>query len=546
METELLVESSRPRKLSKRKLTVIVLCIFGVAALVGGIAATVRSRKSHDYFKKSECFVPQYDRNGKLTNESVPCSSVMGNVFTSQYLHDTDIYNPTMKGMKIFKPFPNSCFKSQELRITKTKVDNYINSKSFYHKVASDTKVDLSIADRFTMGATLNVKTESLSAGKKDVMGSSIEILTHTRSISLDENCYKSSSSSLTNDVLEAFDALPEIISKPWLGRSWLQYDLFFERFGTHFRTEVLMGSSLRQWSFAVSSESLKIRALRVKACLDLLGPESSIIELTFKACSDITDEEFAKYSYIATYDHLEIRGGTDSTRNALQKLQGSKTSELIEKLLNEGREMEFPITYKYQSIWDVFLIKYANDMRRLRIAENMKHYYMGYKDYGCTHIEIHGISARSFRYVNDDTTSSWFECVLVPQGCQSNDDCHGDLTSILDSDAFCYGDTCFEYENPPFGTKAELVSVRSRKKGEGGEGLNKGCFYRDGDTKCFNKNEKTVVWNIEGAHVVPTPDPDPHPQFNKLYLIPIGIVAIIMLIMLGVWRYRRNQWQII
>ena len=156
MESVFGVENGHSR-LSKYKLTLIVMSILTVN-LVDGI--TVKTKKS------VEGLISQYDHNGKLMKDSVQCSSAMGHAFTSQYLPDVDIYSPTMKGMKIFKPFPNSCYKSHHLHITKTKVDNFANTGEFYRKLSSDTSVGLVLAGKFTMGATLNVKTESLSAGK--------------------------------------------------------------------------------------------------------------------------------------------------------------------------------------------------------------------------------------------------------------------------------------------------------------------------------------------------------------------------------------------
>ena len=75
----------------------------------------------------------------------------------------------------------------------------------------------------------------------------------------------------------------------------------------------------------------------------------------------------------------------------------------------------------------------------------------MGYKDFGCTRVKLHGLSARTFRYVNNDMTSSSFECILASKGYHSNDDCHGDRTSLADKKAYCYGDICLEYKNPLF-----------------------------------------------------------------------------------------------
>ena len=310
---------------------------------------------------------------------------------------------------------------------------------------------------------------------------------------------------------------------------------MFFKRFGTHFRTEVLMGFSLRQWTFATFSESLTMRALQVKACFDLLGKTSSKIKITLKACSGFTEEDFAKHSKIATSYNLEIRGGTDATRNALR---GKQTEQLIEKLLNEGCKMESPVTYKYQSIWDIFSVKYINDNRRLRIAENMKHYYMGYKDYGCTHVKIHGLSARKFHYVND-------ECLLASKGCHSNDDFHGDWTSAVDKDTYCYGDTCLEYKNPPFGTKVIAVSSRSKKTKDDAEGFNKGCIYHDGDAKCFNGNVKTVLWDNDGSKhiVIPTKAPDPTvTKFNFLHLLLLLLIPGIGVCIFIVYCCRRRR----
>ena len=457
------------------KSAAILVGFLSVVAL--GVVLVAKKVNAYNAFKP--CFVPQYDNKGKLM-KSIPCSLAMGNVFTSVYLPGKDIYSTTMNGMKIFKPFKNNCFITTDLRRSSSKYNDYSNTQAVYHKISSETNVGLAIAGRFTMGATLNAKTESLSAGKKNVMGSSIEIFTHTRSIALDENCYKSSSE-LTDDILKDFDDLPENLYKPWLPDSWQIYDRFFKKFGTHLRTEVLMGSSVRQWNFVESSESLTIRALKVKACFNFLGLANLKIGVTIRACSDVSDEEYEKYSKIDTSGNLEVRGGTDATRNALDtkyKKDGvldEQINGLIEKLLNEGREKGSPINVKYQSIWDIFLIRFKSHGKRHKIAMNMKQYYMGYKDFGCTYIKIGGIAARKFQYGQSDSS---FECVLAREGCHGDGDCHGRSSSSDDKHAYCYGNTCLEYTKPPFGSKAMSVSRRYEQKGKHNEGINRGCYF--------------------------------------------------------------------
>ena len=68
-------------KKRKWKLTIVIICILGVA-VVGGVFG-VKKIKSYNFFKQTKCYVPQYDNHGKLINASVPCSLAMDNVFTS-------------------------------------------------------------------------------------------------------------------------------------------------------------------------------------------------------------------------------------------------------------------------------------------------------------------------------------------------------------------------------------------------------------------------------------------------------------------------------
>ncbi|XP_066931927.1 DELTA-alicitoxin-Pse2b-like [Clytia hemisphaerica] len=483
------------------KSTVVLICILGIV--------------SANYFENSRCSVPQYHPNGALIKESVPCSSAMEHVFTTRYLPENDIYNPTLNGIKIFKRFENHCYISTNLHLTQTKLNTYRDTQSFYHKISSDTNIDLSIAGRFTMGFTLNAKTDALTAGEKDVMGSSAEIFTYTRAVTLDENCYMNpSSGSFTDDILKDFDDLPEVIKSPWLARNWDQYDRFFRKFGTHLRTEVLLGSSYRQWNFAESSQSLTLRGLKVQACFDLLGIISLKLGVTTQACSDVTEEEYAKHSKIVTSYKLDVRGGRDATRNALQgnRLQGEERQVYIEKLLNEGRKMESPMAFKYKPIWDLFLIREKSFGRRHRIATNMKQYYTGFKDFGCTYIKIGGISARQFRY---DSSGKSFECVLAAQGCHSDSGCHGHRLSYIDHPAYCYGKSCLEYTDPSFGQKAKGVSARRQQMGKHDKGVNRGCFFIPNNypyfEKCLNNNKETVIWNFGGKKTI-TPKPTPLP----------------------------------
>ena len=464
--------------------------IFGLVAFVScsliAVAVVVQNLNQSPF----ECGLPIYNKNGVILNASVPCSKAMRTVLASKYLPDADLYSDTLDGIQIWEPFPTHCFNIKTVGKTGQRSDYYENIDSFYKRIASDTGVSINLAGKRTMGATLNVKSESLSSGTTKVMGASFEIYTHTRSISLNSNCFKTSAGQLTKEILTDFDALPTTIEEPANTESWQHYDIFLKRWGTHFTDQVIMGSSLRQWTFAKSSESYSMESLQVKACIDLFAFASDV-PTKFDSCSEIMKESAAESSHMATSYNLEIRGATDETRN---KLIMKRSPELVEKLLNEGSTMEKPLEYKYIPLWDIFLMKYGYNKNRSKIAMNMKQYYEGMLDFGCTLIEIGGVKARRFKYRNDDNRFPIFQCELAKEGCRSDSDCHiGPSLSVT----YCYGDTCLEHANPPYGSKAKTVFARTSRHGSYNGEINDSCEYELGVTAgCYNDYDDKIIWD--------------------------------------------------
>eukprot|EP00111_Clytia_hemisphaerica_P019880 TCONS_00058628-protein len=464
--------------------------VFGLVAFLSCSLITVAVVVHYINQSPFKCELPIFDKNGALLNESAPCSKAMRTVLSSHFLPKSDLYSTTLNGIQIWKPFPEHCFIIKTLAKTAQRSDVYENIDIFYKRIATDTGVGVSLIGKRTMGATLSVKTDSLSAGITRVMGTSFEIYTHTRSITLDPKCYKISASQLTSHILTDFDALPTVIDKPENMESWQAYDTFLKKWGTHFTNQVIMGSSLRQWTFAKSSESYSMQSLQVKACFDLFSAVS-IVPAQFNACSKIMKESAALNLNMATSYNLEIRGGTEKTRN---KLIIERTPELIEKLLNEGSTMEQPIEYKYIPLWDIFLMKYGHDKSRSKIAMNIKQYYEGMLDFGCTLIEIGGEKVRRFKYRNDDNRFPIFQCELAKEGCRSDSDCHlGPSLSVT----YCYGSMCLEHAKPSYGSKAKSVIARKSRQGSYSDEVNDSCRYELGITAgCYNNNEDEIIWN--------------------------------------------------
>jgi len=477
------VTNSSRRVSTKSKFVIGFIVIVAVSSIAGVV---INSMHHHSTTK---CVLSVYDVDGNLLNDTIPCSVAMRSVIASHYLPITDVYSNTLNGMQIFKPFPERCFSSRMIRQTTQRNDAYENVDAFYKRISTDTDVSLDLIGKKTLGATLEVKTNLLSDGSTDVKGTSIEIFTHTRAISLDPSCFRTSDGQLTDDILKDFDDLQMTIPDPSSTESWQMYNVFLKKYGSHFTSQVIMGSYLRQWTFSKSSESYTMTILTTKACLDLFGLVFRV-PVEFDFCNKVIKETRERTEQAATTSSLEIRGCTDATRN---KLLLERTPELIERMLNEGRRMESPVAYKFTPIWEIFLMKYGRDKKRFQIAMNMKQYYKGFLDFGCSLVEIGGIRAREFKYRNNDNRHPIFQCQLAKEGCRSDSDCHiGPSLSVT----YCYGYTCLKYADPPFGSKAKTVVSRKSRYGSYNEGINDSCYYKVGVTAgCDNDARDLVIW---------------------------------------------------
>ena len=392
--------------------------------------------------------------------------SVPEQLGASFYLPYIDIYDPVSSGFKIFKSFPEGCYKEiQEERKSKESDFQYSDVNDIYDSIAKDTGISSALKGKFSMGVTLNMKTKLLSSGSVDVAGVSIGAATHVKRFFLDQDCFKNAS--FNDDFIKALNSLPVIIDKPWSRKSWQDYDILLTKFGSHAIVQVSLGAEVRQWTFAKSSFQYTVQQLMTKACSELNG-----LNLRYKACLRKTREDYEKTKHIVTSNYLEVRGGKDETRNKFRK---SKTRQLLEQILNEGENFTSPVGYKYKPVWDILMKMFVNDQRRYTIALNLKQYYYGFRDFGCTLQKSGERKLRSFEYRVHRVGMPIFQCVLINKGCHSDSDCHRGGGGFV---TYCHGSSCYDYQPPSFGGKATQVVMRWSEEGHYDEGINNSCYY--------------------------------------------------------------------
>ena len=431
------------------------------------------------------------------------------------FLPDEDIYIPTKAGRAIFKELPEQCFLKKTVGETHRYNVDFTNTRSFYNTVSSDSGISINLKGMYTMGFTLGIKTKSVSSGSVDVRGRYTDIYNRVSSGFLNPDCYKGIYDSLTDNILKSIDSLPLTVNKPEVSTSWRKYYDFLKAYGSHIVIRTYFGSRIKQYTFSKMEKQFSKEQLDIRACFDFEGP-TKVGKINTSDCFGITKEQVDAVKNLEISSVIDIRGGSDATRN---QLQSERSEELITNLLNEARAYnETPIDYTYQEIWDFLRPVFEDDPTRYAKIVNMEQYFMGFLDFGCTLLEGGGLKLRRFELSKHSTTENPdYECVLERNGCHSDDDCHKGAFFK----AFCYGSTCVEHYNPPFGFKAEGAGIRKDKHGGDTEGVNQSCFYQDIpiDGKCdFDRFHDKIIWDgvehgIENAAIE-------NSQFDHLLLL--------------------------
>ena len=387
------------------------------------------------------------------------------------FLPDEDIYAPN-GGRSIFKEINKKCFHKTAVGQTNRLQVVVEDTNSFYKIISSDSGLSISLRGKYTMGFTLGVKTQSLSTGQVDVKGRYTDIYNRVSVGLLDTECYFGMSSSLTDDVLESIDALPLEVNFPEAATSWSKYLDFMKAFGSHMVKKTYHGSRIKHYTFSKMEKQYSEQQLKIRACLDFEGPTKADAFNT-TACAGFTQEEAEAVSQLEITSKIDIRGGSEDTRN---RLRSDRSEELITKLLNEAKDTETPIGYIYIPLWDIFRHRFRDNSERYAKVLNLQQYYEGFLDFGCTLLEEGDLKLRQFEFSRHSTTEiPDYVCVLEKSGCHTDTDCHhGPFFQ-----AHCYGDTCVEYYKPPFGFKAERARIRRAKSGGDTEGINQSCYYQ-------------------------------------------------------------------
>ena len=393
----------------------------------------------------------------------------------------------------IFEPFPSKCLDKADknFQSSSSHFEHYANTKAFYSTVGTQSGLSLPLQSSYTLSATLKIAANSNRSEVSKVSGTSLVVMALKEKVMVRRGCLDGDDTSvLKKRFVEDLERLPEKIEKPWLGNSWKPYRSFLKEYGSHVVTSVTLGTSLRQMTFAESSEAYSARDFQVKSCAELAG-SLPFGKLDVSACADVSKEELSNASKMSTNNRLIIRGGSKETRN---KLLHERSKELIEKLMNEATDSASSVQHTFRAIWDIlqsiFEVGSPNHIR----AVNLEQYYLGYLNYGCPYIDSGGVDIQKFDHTKGSSEMyPEYECTLAKEGCHKNEDCH--LKPMWCS---CRGESCVRYESVEQDTG---VSKQTAYANTDSDWASKGCDWTVRGFKCACKNKnldsRKIVWSL-------------------------------------------------
>ena len=358
-------------------------------------------------------------------------------------------------------------------RMTRNDKSFYENTESFYSSMAVSSSISASLKGKFTMGFSLSSASKSTSSGSVDVAGSSINVYTLTDYYEISKNCLNNVQ--FSKEFEKDFGRLPTAIKDPYKRSSWVDYDTFLKKYGSHVLKTVHRGSRMVQWTFAKKTTKYSEEEFTLKACIDLAQVPTQAGLLNVNACGNYSTEEIQRASRMTTSKKLTLLGGATETRSNLQE---KLTPELLAQFLREADTHPSPAIYKFTSIWDVLKGRFFGERNASFVrALNLKAYYEGMLDFGCQYQARGSVVLRKFIRTSSGQLP-YYACSIPPRGCQSDDDCS--IGGLIGTVCYCYGRSCLDRQSvSDFSSKIkEQRVIRRHQSGSYNSGINNSCYY--------------------------------------------------------------------
>ena len=162
----------------------------------------------------------------KILNKAIfrtVCSAEFHNLLgKSIYVPNENLLGDIPNGISFFTKIRKACLRKVDGAITVKDQSHYKNTGEFYKSIATETGLDARYERGFSLGASLDATTKSVSGSKRDVSGTSLNLATKAYEQQMKPKCLYNAR--MHERILMDYKNLPKKISRPWHKSSWRDY----------------------------------------------------------------------------------------------------------------------------------------------------------------------------------------------------------------------------------------------------------------------------------------------------------------------------------
>ena len=246
------------------------------------------------------------------------------------------------------------------------------NRTELVKKLASNSSISGSFPiQSVAIKASANVVTNNSSESTEDIKAFSLKYTKGSYTLKLKPEFLNDTSNlrkSFLDEILGLYSANP--ITDPNASDSWIPYNSFIDKYGSHIVTGVDFGASLKIWNSVKSSDDTILTLLQVKSCIQAnangSSPSGSATPVPGpggKACTSVDSSTRSRAENLTADFNAYVSGGNSDTRQALttaySRYQPNNpnsdppSSELIDNFLRSYQDSINPISFTFLSIWD-------------------------------------------------------------------------------------------------------------------------------------------------------------------------------------------------
>jgi hypothetical protein len=241
---------------------------------------------------------------------------------------------------------------------------------------ANETSASINLPiDTVLIKATADATTKQDSSKSSDIQTASIKFESQDGQVE-----FVDSDTCRTNNInpslVKDFFNLPINIQNPDSITSWVKYEQFFKKWGTHVVVKIIFGSRMEVWDSMTGNTSDITNTLLAKVCASIVrkkpppaaAPDAVVTtpppdsNLSIQACNTTTKTDQEKASKLDTKHSVIVLGGEKTARNRLATFKDMATDGAnVTAFLDSSEDANQASGYFFTPIWEIITNVFAS-----------------------------------------------------------------------------------------------------------------------------------------------------------------------------------------